>query len=289
MTNFSGTGVALITPFRKDGSIDFSSLEKLVNHVINEGVDFLVALGTTAETPTLNSDEKSALVDFICDVNDKRLPVVVGCGGNNTSALVKSLKGIDKDKVSAILSVAPYYNKPTQEGLYRHFKEVALNSPVPVIMYNVPGRTGSNISADTCIKLAKEFKSQIVAVKEASGDLTQIMKIIDQKPDDFNVLSGDDALTFPMITLGGKGVISVVANAYPAEFSQMVKHSLEGNYESARTVHYKMLPIIEAMFAEGNPTGLKAFLDQMGICPNYLRLPLVSASDSLKKRIKGLV
>lgn len=289
MAEIKGTGVAMVTPFREDGSVDFKSLEKLVNHLISGGVQFLVVLGTTGETPTLTMDEKSAIIDFVYEVNNNRVPVVIGVGGNSTNAVVHSLKEINLKHADAILSVAPYYNKPSQEGLYQHFKEIALGSPLPVILYNVPGRTGSNISADTCLRLANDFKNQIIAVKEASGDFGQIMKIIKNKPKGFGVLSGDDALTFPLISLGAAGVISVVGNAYPKDFSDMVQFALKGDYENARNLHYRLLPIIEAMFAEGNPAGLKAFLHQMNICPNNLRLPLVPASQDLYNRIKKLL
>jgi 4-hydroxy-tetrahydrodipicolinate synthase len=289
MTEIKGTGVAVATPFRVDGSVDFNSLEKLINHIINGGVQFLVALGTTGETPTLTSDEKSAIIDFFYEVNNKRVPLVIGIGGNSTNSVIKALKETNLQHADAVLSVAPYYNKPSQEGIYQHFKEIARVSSLPVILYNVPGRTSSNISADTCLKLANDYKGQIIAVKEASGDMGQIMKILKNKPKGFEVLSGDDALTFPMICLGATGVISVVANAYPKEFSEMVQLALNGDYENARKSHFKILPMIDAMFAEGNPAGLKAFLNIMGICPNNLRLPLVPASKDLFSRIKKLV
>jgi 4-hydroxy-tetrahydrodipicolinate synthase len=289
MAEIKGTGVAVATPFREDGSVDFNSLEKLINHLIEGGVQFLVALGTTGETPTLTNDEKTAIIDFFYEVNKKRVPLVIGIGGNSTNAVIKALKETNLHGAEAVLSVTPYYNKPSQEGIYQHFKEIARVSPLPVILYNVPGRTSSNISAETCLKLANEFKGQIIAVKEASGDMGQIMKILKDKPKGFEVLSGDDALTFPMICLGAKGVISVLGNAYPKEFSDMVNLTLKGDYENARELHYKMIPVIDAMFAEGNPAGLKAFLNIMGICPNNLRLPLVPASSDLYNRIKKMV
>jgi 4-hydroxy-tetrahydrodipicolinate synthase len=289
MAEIKGTGVAVATPFRKDGSVDFNSLEKLINHLIEGGVQFLVALGTTGETPTLTNDEKTAIIDFFYEVNKKRVPLVIGIGGNSTNAVIKALKETNLHGAEAVLSVTPYYNKPSQEGIYQHFKEIARVSPLPVILYNVPGRTSSNISAETCLKLANEFKGQIIAVKEASGDMGQIMKILKDKPKGFEVLSGDDALTFPMICLGAKGVISVLGNAYPKEFSDMVNLTLKGDLENARELHYKMIPLIDAMFAEGNPAGLKAFLNIMGICPNNLRLPLVPASSDLYNRIKKMV
>ena len=288
-SKFTGTGVALVTPFRNDGSIDFKSLEQHVNRVIEEGVNYLVALGTTAETPVLTKDEKATIVAFIKEINDERVPLVVGLGGNNTSALIDSIGNMDFKGIDAILSVAPYYNKPSQEGIYLHFKEIAVTSPVPVILYNVPGRTSSNINADTTVRLAENFKNQIIAIKEASGDFSQIMKIIKNKPKDFLVLSGEDALSFPMITLGGKGVISVIANAYPSEYSEMIKLALDHKIEEARELHYKLLPVIDAMFAEGNPAGVKAFLNARKYMDNNLRLPLIPASNSLMKEIQEIV
>ncbi|MCF8379655.1 MAG: 4-hydroxy-tetrahydrodipicolinate synthase [Bacteroidales bacterium] len=282
--NLRGTGVALVTPFDKKGEIDFDSLEKLINHVVDGGVEYLVALGTTAETPTLSQEEKHEVVSAVIKYNANRLPVVLGMGSNNTHALVKEISKTDFTGIHAILSVAPYYNKPSQEGIYQHYREVSKASPLPVILYNVPGRTSSNISADTCLKLAKEYEN-IVAIKEASGVFSQIMEMISNKPKGFEVLSGDDALTFPMISLGATGVITVVGNAFPQEFSEMVRMALSHNIEDARTLHYKLIPIIDLIFAEGNPTGLKAFLNKAGICQNELRLPLVKASDALVHRI----
>ncbi len=283
-----GTGVALITPFHNYGTIDFTSLGKLTKHVINGGVDFLVALGTTSEAPVLSADEKNAVLNHILEVNDGKVPVIIGVGGNNTQGIVDSLKSIDFEGVSGILSVAPYYNKPNQKGLYFHFKSIAAASPVPVILYNVPGRTSSNISAETTLRLASEF-GNIAGIKEASGDLGQIMQIIKNKPEGFSVLSGDDALTYPMLALGADGVISVVANAFPRQFSQMVNLALKGNYEEARPLHYELLELIEALFEDGNPAGIKAALDAMGIAGNNLRLPLVKANKATYNKIATLV
>ncbi len=286
---FLGTGVAIVTPFRKDGSVDFKSLEKLVNFLINKGVNYLVVLGTTGETPVLTRDEKIAIVNQVVEVNNKRVPLVQGVGGNNTLELVHSIQNTNFDGIDALLSVTPYYNKPGQEGLYQHYKSIALASPLPVILYNVPGRTGTNLTSETTLRLAKEFGQQVFAVKEASGNLPQIMNILKDKPSTLHVISGDDALTFPLISLGCSGVISVVANAFPAEFSSMVKLMLDGKTAEARKIHYKMLPVIDLVFAEGSPTGIKAFLDVMGIVPNYLRLPLIPASKDLYKKIEAIV
>jgi len=283
---FIGTGVAIVTPFRKDGSVDFKSLEKLVNFLINKGVDYLVVLGTTGETPVLTKDEKQAIVNQVIEVTNKRVPVVQGLGGNNTMEIVSALQSSVFEGIDAILSVTPYYNKPGQEGLYQHYKALAQVSPLPLILYNVPGRTGTNLSAETTLRLAKEFTRQIIGVKEASANLPQVMNIIKDKPPTFKLISGDDAITFPLIGLGGSGVISVVANAFPAEFSSMVRLMLEGKTSEARKIHYKMLPVIDLVFAEGNPTGVKAFLDVLGIVPNYLRLPLIPASKELYKKIE---
>ncbi|MCK5078360.1 MAG: 4-hydroxy-tetrahydrodipicolinate synthase [Bacteroidales bacterium] len=283
-----GTGVALITPFHNYGTIDFTSLGKLTKHVINGGVDFLVALGTTSEAPVLSADEKNAVLNHILEVNDGKVPVIIGVGGNNTQGIVDSLKSIDFEGISGILSVAPYYNKPNQKGLYFHFKSIAAASPVPVILYNVPGRTSSNISAETSLRLANEF-GNIAGIKEASSDLGQVMQIIKNRPEGFSVLSGDDALTYPMLTLGADGVISVVANAFPRQFSQMVNLARTGNYEEARPMHYELLELIEALFEDGNPAGIKAALDAMGIAGNNLRLPLVKANKATYNKIATLV
>ncbi|MBN2610066.1 MAG: 4-hydroxy-tetrahydrodipicolinate synthase [Bacteroidales bacterium] len=285
---FKGTGVAIVTPFREDGTIDFRSLGKLIEHIIAKGVEYVVALGTTGENVTLSKDEKKAVVNHVVDVVGRRVPVVVGMGGNNTQEVINGIKGADFDGVDAILSVAPYYNKPSQKGLYLHFKTIADVSPVPVIIYNVPGRTGSNISADTTVRLAKENKN-IVAIKEASNDLCQIMNIIKNKPKNFLVISGDDANTLPIIALGGSGVISVVANAYPKEFSDMVRLALQCDIQAAAEIHYKLLDMIWALFAEGSPSGIKAVLEVFGLVKNHVRLPLVPVSDEHYKKLTALV
>ena len=285
---FSGTGVAIITPFRNDGSIDFKSLGKLLEHIISNGIDYVVALGTTGESVTLSKDEKQAVISCVIEVVDKRVPIVVGMGGNNTQEIINSIKSADFDNIDAVLSVSPYYNKPSQKGLYQHFKSIASASKVPVIIYNVPGRTGSNISADTTVKLARDVKN-IIAIKEASGNIGQIMNIIKNKPEGFRVISGDDALTLPMISIGGAGAISVVANAFPGEFSSMVNYALTGEMKKANELHYKLLDLISALFEEGSPSGIKAALDILKICPNNLRLPLVPVSDNLYKKVGDII
>lgn len=284
ISKFKGTGVAIITPFRTDGSIDFNALEKLVNFQIDNGTNFLVALGTTSEAATINKDESQAVVDFIIEINNNRVPLVVGCGGNNTAELIKLARNLEKPGVDAILSVAPFYNKPNQTGIFEHFKAIANATKLPIILYNVPSRTVVNIDAETTLKLAKKFKN-IIGIKEASGNFNQMMQIVKNKPKDFLVLSGDDATTLPLISLGFDGVISVIANAYPAEFSNMVKLSLEGKFNDARTIHYKLIDIINTMFEEGNPAGVKAYMTHLNLIENSLRLPLVPVSDKLNSRI----
>jgi 4-hydroxy-tetrahydrodipicolinate synthase len=284
---FTGTGVAIVTPFRNDGSIDFKSLGRLLEHIVKGGVNYVVVLGTTGESVTLTKDEKKAVVNFVTDTVSGRIPVVVGIGGNNTQEIIDTINQTDFSGIDAILSVAPYYNKPSQQGLYLHFKAIATTCPVPVIIYNVPGRTGSNISADTTLKLAGEFKS-IVATKEASGNLAQIMHIINNKPKGFQVISGDDALALPIIAVGGSGVISVAANAYPKEISDMIDHAMKAEFSKANAIQYKMLEINNAMFEEGNPSGIKALLEILKIVPNIVRLPLAPVSDTLYKKLEQL-
>jgi 4-hydroxy-tetrahydrodipicolinate synthase len=264
---FAGTGVAIVTPFRNDGSVDFKSLGKLLDHLIKGGANYIVALGTTGESVTLSKDEKKAVINFVTDSAGGKIPVVVGIGGNNTEEVLDTIRHTDFSAIDAILSVSPYYNKPSQQGLYLHFKAIATASPVPVIIYNVPGRTGSNISAETTVKLATDCKS-IIATKEASGNISQVMQIINCKPKAFQVISGDDALALPIIALGGTGVISVAANAYPREISEMINHALKGDFTKACAQHYKMLDIINAMFEEGNPAGVKAVLEILKIAPS---------------------
>ena len=285
---FSGTGVALITPFRKQQeSIDFTKLEALTNNIIAKGVDYIVALGTTSEAATMTENERSALKEFIVETVDGRKPIVLGIGGNNTLNVTDTIARTNFDGISGILSVAPYYNKPNQRGLLQHFKQVAEASPVPVIIYNVPGRTGVNISAETTLQLAHECPN-IVAIKEASGNISQVMQILKDKPENFQVISGDDALTYPMIALGATGVISVIANALPKEMSDIVRYAMKGDYKKALPLHYKMLPLMNALFEEGNPAGVKALLEIKGEISNILRLPLVKVTKPLYNKIAAL-
>jgi 4-hydroxy-tetrahydrodipicolinate synthase len=288
MKKFKGTGVAIITPFKNDSSIDFAAFGRIINHVINGGVNYIVAMGTTGEASTLTKDEKKAIISYVVETVDSRIPVVIGIGGNNTQEVINSIRYADLNGVDGILSVAPYYNKPNQRGLFQHFKAIATCSPIPVILYNVPGRTNCNISSETCLELAHECEN-IVAVKEASGDITQIMKIIKGKPENFSVISGDDMMTIPVIAAGGSGVISVLANAFPAQCSELVNHSIKNNYKSAREIQFRFIEMIELLFLEGNPAGVKAILNIMNICQNNLRLPLVPASRTLITRIQKAI
>ncbi len=280
---FKGTGIALITPFNEDQSVDFPALEHIVNHVINGGADFLVALGTTSEAPTLTAEEKKQVVDAILKANARRLPVLLGMGGNNTQNVIDQIKAQDFTGIDGILSVVPYYNKPNQRGMKAHFEAIADASPVPVILYNVPGRVGVNLQASTCVALAQH--PNIVAVKEASGNLQQIMEILRDKPADFDVLSGDDGITQPLMALGAQGVISVAANAYIKPFAMMMKAMKEGQPEVALKLHYSMLRMNQLIFADGNPAGIKCLMSQMGLCKNALRLPLVPANEKVETDI----
>ena len=288
MRKFKGTGVAIVTPFKNDSSIDFAALGRVVNHVIAGGVNYIVAMGTTGESVTLSVEEKQAQVSYVIEVIDNRVPLVVGIGGNNTQDVINTLRHTDLTNVDGVLSVAPYYNKPTQRGLFQHFKAIATWSPLPVIIYNVPGRTGCNVNAETCLQLAHECEN-IVAVKEASGDITQIMKIIKDKPENFNVISGDDMMTIPIIAVGGSGVISVLANAFPVQTSEIVANSLKSNFKSARELQFGFLEMIELLFIEGNPAGVKAMLNIMNLCQNNLRLPLVPVSRTVYSRIQKAI
>jgi 4-hydroxy-tetrahydrodipicolinate synthase len=288
MKKFKGTGVAIVTPFKNDSSIDFSALGRVVNHVIKGGINYIVVLGTTGESVTLSKDEKKAVVCYIKEAIDGRIPLVVGIGGNNTQEVINQVRNTDLTGVDGILSVAPYYNKPNQRGLFQHFKAIATSSPVPVILYNVPGRTCSNIAADTCIQLAHDCEN-IVAIKEASGDMEQIMKIIKGKPENFSVISGNDMDTLPIIALGGAGVISVLGNAFPAECSEMVNHSLKFNFKAAREIQFRFLEMTELLFTDGNPAGVKAMLSIMNLCQNNLRLPLVAVNKPIYSRIQKAI
>ncbi len=285
MKKFRGTGVAIVTPFKNDSSIDFSALGKVINHVIKGGVNYIVLMGTTGETPTLTMDEKLALISYVTESVDKRVPIVVGIGGNNTQEVINTIREINFEGIDGILSVAPYYNKPGQRGIFQHFKAIATCSPVPVILYNVPGRTSCNITSDTCLELATECDN-IVAVKEASGDMSQIMRIIKGKPENFLVISGDDMMTIPVIAAGGSGVISVLANAYPSECNEIVSNALKNNFKAAREMQFRFIEAIELLFADGNPSGIKAFMSILNLCQNNLRLPLVPVNRTLMTRIQ---
>jgi len=284
MKDFRGTGVAMVTPFTASGEVDFPALERLTDHLIEGGVDYLVVQGTTGEAATLTATEKQEVLDCVIDVNEGRLPIVLGHGGNNTAALIQGFENIDLEGVDAILSASPYYNKPTQQGIIAHYKALADASPKPVILYNVPGRTASNMLASTTLTLAEH--ANIIAVKEASGDLDQVGAIIRQKPKDFLVLSGDDPLIVPHMALGGDGIISVVANAFPKSFSGIAKACFQGDYNSARQLHYRLIPLVYQLFEEGNPGGVKAALMELGIMEDHVRLPLARVSDALKERLK---
>jgi 4-hydroxy-tetrahydrodipicolinate synthase len=282
---FRGAGVALVTPFDKSARVDFGSLEKIVNHVIRGGIDYVVALGTTGETPVLNHDEKNAIVRFIVDVVNKRVPVVVGIGGYNTQEIINTVRHFDFNGIDSVLSVSPSYNKPNQRGIYEHYKAIARVCPLPVILYNVPGRTSSNITAETTLKLANEIKN-IIGIKEASGNIDQIMQIIKHRPKDFLVISGDDLMALPIIASGGDGVISVIANAFPREFSGMAREALAGNYYKARKLHYVLDDFTRLIFADGNPAGVKYLLSLMKIAQPYVRLPLVQINREVQGALK---
>ena len=281
-----GTGVALVTPFTTQETIDWSALERVIDHVIAGGVDYVVTLGTSGETPTLSAEEKLDLINFTFEKVSKRVPVVVGVGDYNTNDVVKRLETCPLDEAAAVLSVAPYYSKPTQEGIYQHYKAVAAASPKPIILYNVPGRTGRNMTADTTLRIANEVEN-VIAMKEASGDMLQCMEIIRRKPEGFLVISGDDAVAFPQLACGMDGVISVAANYFAKDFSSMVRAALEENYTEARRLHYKMLEGFDLMFAENNPAGIKAFLHYDKLVENVFRLPVVPVTAALQSRISA--
>ena len=288
MDKIKGTGVALVTPFNRNKSVDYAALEKLLNHVIFGGVDYLVVMGTTGESISLSKDEKIEIIDFCKKINNGRLPIVLGIGGNNTNQVLFDIKSINLDGIDALLSVSPFYNKPTQEGIYHHYKLIAEASPIPVILYNVPGRTSSNINSETTLRLATDFEN-IVAIKEASGDLDQIMSIIKNKPANFLVLSGDDALTLPMIYMGAEGVISVIGQSHPKDFTDMVSNAISGNNNLANQLHYKLYDLYKPIYAEGNPVGIKACLELLKICTSDVRLPLIEASANVKNELKNLL
>ena len=283
--DLTGVGVALITPFHKDKSVDYRGLQKLVEYCISNGVDYLVVNGTTAENPTLTPEEKTSILQTVISTAEDRVPVIYGIGGNNTQALMDEISNFDVEGVSAILSASPYYNKPTQEGIYQHYAALSQCSVLPIILYNVPGRTSSNISAETTVRLAKDF-GNIVAIKEASGNLDQTTEILMNRPDGFQVISGDDNLTLHMMLLGGEGVISVSGQGIPEVFCKMVDAALEGDFFTAREAHLALYDLTNLLFAEGNPAGIKALLDLRGVCGPTVRLPLVSASPNLKEQLQ---
>ena len=285
---FKGLGIALITPFLEDGSVDYKSLIRLVEYQLDNGADFFCILATTGETPTLTAEEKQKIKDIVVDLVGGRVPILVGCGGYNTAEIVQELKTRDFRGVDGILSVCPYYNKPSQEGLYQHFKAIAAATSLPVVLYNVPGRTGVNMKAETTVRLARDCQN-IVAIKEASGNLEQVDEIIKNKPKDFDVISGDDALTFPMISCGAVGVISVIGNALPREFSKMIRLQMKGEYDGARKIHHRFIDLFSLLFVDGNPAGVKAMLHEMGYIQNVLRLPLVPTRISTLQRMSEIM
>ena len=286
--NLKGMGVALITPFKEDESVDYEALGRLVDYQVQNGTDYLVVLGTTAETPTLTEEEKRNIIDLVVSHVRGRIPIVLGVGGNCTRNVVDQLKNGDFTGIDAILSVVPYYNKPSQEGIYQHYKAIANATKLPIILYNVPGRTGVNMTAETTLRIAREFEN-VVAVKEASGNITQMDDIIKNKPDRFNVISGDDGITFPLVTLGAIGVISVIGNAFPREFSRMVRLALAGDYDSARTIHHSFTELFSLLFVDGNPAGAKSMLSMMGFIENKLRLPLVPTRIVTYEKIREVL
>lgn len=288
MENLRGTGVAIVTPFNNDKSIDYNALEKLVEHLITNGIDYLVVQGTTGESVTLSKEEKKQVLDFIIKVNNKRLPIVLGIGGNCTTTVVEQFKTTNLSGVDAILSVSPYYNKPSQEGIYQHYKALAEATTKPIILYNVPGRTSSNISTATTLRLANDFKN-IVATKEASGSLEQCMEIIQNRPEGFLVISGDDGITLPIIACGGDGLISVIANAFPKGYSDMVNFALDGKFKEAQSLHYKYFELIHYLFVDGNPAGVKDVLKLLEITGDDVRLPLVNVTQQTHNKIKEII
>ncbi|MBP8686941.1 MAG: 4-hydroxy-tetrahydrodipicolinate synthase [Prevotella sp.] len=285
---FKGLGIALITPFTTDGEVDYKSLKRLVEYQLDNGADFLCILATTGEAPCLTKAEKDELTVFIKEIVNGRIPILKYCGGNNTAAVVEEIKTTDWSGIDGILSICPYYNKPSQEGLYQHFKAISEASPLPIVLYNVPGRTGVNMSAATTVRIAKDF-TNIVAVKEASGSLEQVDEIIKNKPDNFDVISGDDALTFSMVASGAAGVISVIGNALPKEFSRMIRLEFNGEYEPARKIHHMFTELYSLLFVDGNPAGCKALLNDMGMIQNILRLPLVPTTIKTKQKMSQIL
>ncbi len=288
MKELKGTGVAMITPFNGDGSVNYSHLEKLTEHLIAGGVEYLVVMGTTGESVTLTKHEKEEVLKTVLNTNGERVGVVLGVGGNNTAVVCEELKNLNTTGLTAILSVSPAYNKPTQEGIYRHYAAISQSSPLPIILYNVPGRTSSNMTAETTLRLAHDFEN-IVAIKEASGSLDQCMKIIKDRPDGFLMISGDDNFSLPLIASGGEGVISVVANALPRQYSDLIRASLAGDFKTARDLQYRLFDIVNLLFVEGNPAGVKCALNILGVCEENVRLPLVQVSEKLRSELSALV
>ncbi len=287
MNELKGLGVAMVTPFKKNKEIDFVALEKLTKKLNDGGVDYLVVMGTTGESATLTKDEKQSVLNAVLKTNEGKLPVVFGIGGNDTTKMMKEFNSFDLTGVSAILTASPYYNKPSQEGIYQHYSELAKVSKLPILLYNVPGRTGSNMTSSTTLRLAKEFDN-IMGIKEASGDMGQVMEIIQEKPADFLLISGDDALTLPMIACGAEGLISVIANSHPETTKELVEKSMKGDFDSARVAHYALLKLIDGIFMDGNPGGVKVLLHEQGIMENELRLPLVPVNKVLEARLRSL-
>jgi len=288
MRKFEGTGVAIVTPFKDNSEVDFDALGRVVEHVISGGVTYIVVMGTTGEASTLSKKEKKSILSYVSGKAGGRVPLVVGIGGNNTMEVIESVKEADLKGIDGILSVTPYYNKPSQQGIFQHFKAISEQSPLPLIIYNVPGRTSCNISSDTCLKLAHEC-SNIIAVKEASGDMAQIMRVIRGKPENFMVISGDDMLTLPVMAAGGSGVISVLANAYPVECSKLVNNMLRNDCREASKIQLQLIEKIELCFADGNPSGIKAFMSMMNICSGNVRLPLVPVNKAVYEKISKIV
>ena len=283
-----GTGVALVTPFHKDGSIDFKAFKKLIERCLEGKVEYLVPLGTTGESATLTVNERSAVIDFVIEIAEKRVPIVLGLGGNSTQEILSTIEEYSFEGIDAILSVSPYYNRPSQRGIYQHYKMIANECPVPVILYNVPSRTGSNIDAETTLQLAHDVPN-IIGIKEASGNMEKVMNLILKKPKDFLIISGDDILSLPIMACGGDGVISVISNAYPKDFSEMVRLALNGNFEKARKLHYKLLGITHDIFIDGNPSGIKGLLNVMDICSEHVRLPLMSVNKTIMNRFEVMI
>jgi 4-hydroxy-tetrahydrodipicolinate synthase len=288
MNQLKGTGVAMVTPFKKDGAVDVPALKKLTDHLLDGGVDYLVVMGTTGETSVMDKEDRKLVLETVLATNGGRKPVVVGIGGNNTLDLCAQLDRMDTAGIAGILSVTPYYSKPTQNGMFEHYRALSEHSKLPIILYNVPGRTGVNLLPDTVMRIAFDCRN-VVGIKEASGNMEQIMTVIKERPKDFLVISGDDALTMPLIAAGADGVISVVGNAFPAEWSKMVQHAMKGEVTEARAIHYRLLELVQLLFVEGNPAGIKEVLSHLDVCENYLRLPLVPVSQLISERMRRVM